>query len=72
MSKRRGVMKWFNRLKGIDFVDSDDSTEDVYQSNGFANGNGYSNGYDDSENQTIPYSGNGSQPQSNKSKRSFF
>ena len=73
MSKKSGIVKWFNRLKGYGFIEPDDGSQEVFVHYSAIDGDGYRNLY---EGDPVEYDevdvGRGPQARDVNSKRSFF
>ncbi len=57
MARKRGIVKWFNRLKGFGFIEPEDGTDDIFVHYTALDGEGYSDlqegasvGYDEIDN----------------------
>ena len=47
MTRKRGIVKWFNRLKGIGFIEADESAEkDIFVHYKHIEAEGYTNLYE--------------------------
>ena len=46
MTRKRGIVKWFNRIKGIGFIEADIVEEDIFVHYKHIEGEGYANLYE--------------------------
>ncbi len=70
MSKKRGIVKWFNRLKGFGFVEPEDGSADIFVHYSTIDGEGYRNLSDEAvPNFDEVDQGKSSRTVSNRSKR---
>lgn len=65
MARKRGIVKWFSRLKGFGFIEPEDGTDDIFVHYSAIDGDGYSDlqegtsvGYDEIDNGKGPQARN--------------
>lgn len=72
MSRKNGIVKWFNRIKGYGFIEPEEGGKDVFVHYSAIDGEGYRNLY---EGDRVEYdevdAGKGPQAQVVRSKRIF-
>jgi CspA family cold shock protein len=72
MSKNRGTVKWFSRLKGYGFINPEDGGQEVFVHYSAIDGEGYRNLYEgDSVEFDLIDRGKGPQAQNVSSRRSY-